>query len=406
MRLPTSHALRSKTTLLAAALVLSGGLAGAGCSGASPIASGGDVPSDGGATGSFGPGDGGDAVAPSGGDAGCATATMRAATEPVSLLFVLDGSGSMGDENKWTAVVPALRSLFNELESAADPGIAAGLIVFSDTTDPTGGSGPYPSSADVPIAAMSTAHLNLLDQRLSSMPSNVTPTHAALLGGYGELARFAPAATLPAGGKKVLVLITDGVPSDDCQSNPFVPDYAANLCIVLAGTELAASAPKGPIETFVVGVGDFGTNSFFGPTGIDPGFLGNLAKAGGTGPSECNPDERSSTSDLCYSEVDPSQADESQLQENFEAVLNAIRGQVVSCTFPLESNGAGPVDPTRVNVQIDGATIPQDAKNGWTYDVPSAPEAIELHGSACASFEGALSPKVSIVLGCATQIAK
>lgn len=401
MRLPPSHALSSGALLLAATLAVSGGA----CSAASPRAAGDDASDagDGGrAPGSF-EGDAG----PSGGpDAGCATASTQAERQPVSLLFVLDGSGSMRDDNKWTAVVPALQSLFGELASAGDVGIAAGLIVFSDSSDPTGGSGPYPSRADVPIAAMSAAQLAILDRRLSGTPENVTPTHAALTGGYGELARFAGPASSPPGAKKVLVLITDGVPSDDCQSFPLFADYATNPCIVLAAKELSAPAPAGPIETFVVGVGDFGAGSFFGPTGIDPAFLGNLATAGGTGPSGCNPDETLSTSDLCYSEVDPSQADESQLQQNFETALDAIRGRVVSCTFPLESTNLGAADPTHVNVQIDGATIQQDAANGWTYDDPAAPTAILLHGSACASTEGASPATVSIVLGCATQVAK
>jgi von Willebrand factor type A domain len=402
MRLPTSHALSSGALLLAVTLVASG----VACSGASPRPLG-DDPGDGGDAGAPGSFQGDDAAPPDHpSDAGCATASTQAERQPVSLLFVLDGSGSMRDDNKWTAVVPALQSLFGELASADDKGIAAGLIVFSDSSDPTGGSGPYPSRADVPIASMSAAQLAILDRRLAGMPENVTPTHAALTGGYGELEHFAGALSSPPGAKKVLVLITDGVPSDDCQSFPVFADYASNPCIVLAAKELAALAPDGPIETFVVGVGDFGAGSFFGPTGIDPGFLGNLATAGGTGPSGCNPDETLNTSDLCYSEVDPSQADESQLQQNFEAALDAIRGRVVSCTFPLQSTNLGAADPTHVNVQIDGATLPQDAANGWTYDDPAAPTAILLHGSACASTEGASPAKVSIVLGCATQVAK
>src|SRR5262245_16827679 len=34
-------------------------------------------------------------------EAGCAQATARAARQPVYMLIVLDGSGSMKDENKW-----------------------------------------------------------------------------------------------------------------------------------------------------------------------------------------------------------------------------------------------------------------------------------------------------------------
>ena len=403
MHLPMGLGFRSGTAALLSAWL---GVVGAGCGGAQPNpfgqpASSGD---DGdGSTGRFGGDDSGVSTGPPVG-AGCATASSEARRQPVYLLFVLDGSGSMSEDNKWAAVVPALQSIFAQMESADDTGLGAGLIVFSDTNDPTGGSGPYPSSVDVPIALVDKTHQAALDMRLSGMPQNGTPTHAALTGGYGELESYAPAAPLQAGGKKVLVLITDGVPTDDCMSIPFLSTYATNACIVLAGDELNEAAPKGPIETFVIGVGDFAAGSFFGLGGIDPGFLGNLAQAGGTGASGCNPDDTTSTSDLCYFEIDPSTAPTaSQLQQKFETALDAIRGQVVSCTYPLQGSNLGDVDPSLVNVEVDGMTILQDANNGWTYDNPTSPTEIVLHGAACTSAQTDLTAKVSIVLGCATQ---
>src|SRR5580704_2368588 len=252
------------------------------------------------------------------GDAGCATASAVAKRQPAYLLFVLDGSGSMSQQNKWTAVVPALEDIFGQMETAADTGVAAGLEVFSDTNDSTMGAGPYPGSTDVSIAFVSAAQQMALDNRLSGMPMNSTPTEAALTGGYGELEGFQAQAPLQAGGKKVLVLITDGVPTDGCASVQGVTDYSTNPCIELAGQKLMEAAPKGPIETFVIGVGDFSGGSFFGIGGIDPSFLGYLAQAGGTGPAKCNPSESSMTSDLCYFEIDPSTATSaSQLQMQF-----------------------------------------------------------------------------------------
>jgi hypothetical protein len=403
MHLPMGLGFRSGTAALLSAWL---GVVGAGCSGAQPNPFG-QPASDGddadASTGRFGGDDSGVSMGTAVGP-GCATASSEARRQPVYLLFVLDGSGSMSEDNKWAAVVPALQSIFTQMESADDTGLGAGLIVFSDTSDPTGGSGPYPSSADVPIALVDKTHQTALDMRLAGMPQNGTPTHAALTGGYGELESYTPAAPLQPGGKKVLVLITDGVPTDDCMSIPFLSTYATNACIVLAGNELNEAAPKGPIETFVIGVGDFAAGSFFGLGGIDPGFLGNLAQAGGTGATGCNPDDTTSTSDLCYFEIDPSTAPTaSQLQQKFETALNAIRGQVVSCTYPLQSSNLGNVDPSLVNVEVDGMTILQDAKNGWTYDNPTSPTEIVLHGAACTSAQTDLTAKVSIVLGCATQ---
>ncbi len=406
MRLPFDLALR-----LGAFALLAATLGASGCGGAqeSPFGGGGGsglgatTGDDTGGTGTFGGDDAGVSTGnPLG--TGCATASSEAKRQPVYLLFVLDGSGSMNQDNKWTAVVPALQSIFNQMAMSGDNGIGAGLIVFSDTNDPTTGSGPYPSSADVSIALVDAAHQKALDARLAGMPQNGTPTHAALMGGYSELEPFTAAAPLQGGGKKVLVLITDGVPTDDCMSIPFLSSYASNACVVEAGNELTQAAPKGPIETFVIGVGNFAAGSFFGLGGIDPSFLGNLAHAGGTGGSMCNPNETMSTSDLCYFEIDPSTAPTAAtLQQKFETALNAIRGQVVSCTYPLQGANLSHVDPTLVNVEVNGKTILQDSKNGWTYDNPASPTEILLHGAACSSAQSNLTAKVSIVLGCATM---
>jgi hypothetical protein len=335
------------------------------------------------------------------GDAGCATAMAQAHRSAVYLLFVLDGSGSMSMQNKWAAVVPALNDIFMQMSVAADPGVAAGLIVFSDTKDPTAGAGAYPSSADVPVAYVSAAQNTALGQRLSGMPMAATPTQTAMTGGYTELENFQAKAPLTAGGKKVLVLITDGAPTDGCSILSSLNSYTSNPCVQMAAMKLTEAAPKGPIETFVIGVGQF-------PSAValtfDPSFLGYVAQAGGTGPANCKPNENSTTSDLCYFEIDPSKATSaSQLQMQFETALNTIRGEVVSCTFPIQSSGLGMVDPSKVNVEVGGKTILQDPANGWTYDNPQNPTEIILHGAACAEAKGNLTEKVSIVLGCKTQ---
>ncbi len=410
MRLPLNLVFRlGAAVLLAATAGASGGM---GCGGAKPdpFASGGFSSSSGssggddGTGGTFGGGDDSGVSTGTPLGSGCATASSEAKRQPVYLLFVLDGSGSMNQDNKWTAVVPALQSIFSQMASTGDTGVGAGLIVFSDTNDPTTGSGPYPSSSDVPIALVDAAHQKALDTRLGGMPQNGTPTHAALMGGYSELEPYTPAAPLMAGGKKVLVLITDGVPTDDCMSFLGIGGYTNNACVVEAGNELTLASPKGPIETFVIGVGDFSSGSFFGLGGIDPSFLGNLAHAGGTGGSMCNPNETTMTSDLCYFEIDPSTAPTAaMLQQKFETALNAIRGQVVSCTYPLQGPDLKDVDPKLVNVEVSGKTILQDPKNGWTYDNPTTPTEIILHGAACTGAQTNLTAKVSIVLGCATM---
>jgi hypothetical protein len=334
-------------------------------------------------------------------DAGCATATAAATRQPVYMLFVEDGSRSMDQDNKWVAVVPALEAIFDDMNKQADPSIGAGLIVFSDTGDVSFGMGPYPGAGDVPIGFIGAAQNNQLHKRLGGQPFFGTPTGAALRGAYGELEGFTPLTPLPPGGKKVVILITDGVPTDDCAQNPG-SNYSSNTCVQLAATKVAEAPPMGPILTYVIGVGVYPSTDLMN---FDPSFLGNVAQAGGTGPMGCDPNGNAAGANLCYFQVDPTQASSAMdLQQKFEAAINSIRGQVISCTFPLQTTGLGQVDPTKVNVTVDGMTVPQDPMNGWTYDNPSMPTEIVLNGMACDNVKMDPHAMVQIVLGCTTVV--
>jgi hypothetical protein len=348
--------------------------------------------------GSSGPGEGGLLA-----DAGCATATAKATKTPVYMLFILDGSGSMSQDSKWTAATGALKAIFADMQKQADTGLGVGLIVFSDTKDATFGGGPYPeANIDVPINFVGAAQVSALNNRLSGNPQAGTPTGTALQGGYGEIGNYVPLTPIPPGGQRVIVLITDGVPTDNCSQNG--GSYTSNACVVEAGSELKLAAPKGPVLTFVIGTGVFPSSDL---TNFDPNFLGNLAQAGGTGPKSCNPNENTTTTDLCYFEVDPTKGNATQTEQAFEAAINAIRGQVLSCTFPLDMNTeAGTLDPSKVNVTVDGQTVPQSPTNGWSYNDPSNPTQIVFNGQACANLKNDPNASVQIVLGCATITAQ
>jgi hypothetical protein len=342
--------------------------------------------------------------APIGGN--CATGSASAARLPVYLMFVLDGSGSMNHDNKWVAVTGAINAIFADMQTKADPGVGAGLIVYSDSTDPnldTGGS--YPSSIDVPLAFVSADQLKALKARTSPPvePQSNTPTGRALTGGYDELANLMPGAPLLPGGKKVVVLMTDGIPTDQGCKNvkkDGTDDYQANACVKMAKSELVAKAPEGPVETFVIGVGplpgDFAT--------YDPYFLGELAVAGGSAPPGCNTRSNAAgAKDLCYFNIDPTGASADATQKAFTDVLDAIRGQVVSCTLGITPEGGGTIDPEKVNVLLNDATVAQDETDGWTYDDPNQPTSVTLHGAACETLKGDPAAKISIVLGCVTK---
>jgi hypothetical protein len=354
-------------------------------------------------------GDGASAEALSG-EAGCATASARADRAPVYILFVLDGSSSMGQENKWPAAKGALEDLIGSVSD--DPSIGVGLIVFADTYDVTAkdslNGGPYPEPGiDVPIGEVTVPASAAVVDRLSGFPAWNTPTYFALQGGYGELSSFVATAPLIPGGKKALVLLTDGVPTDThcgTAGDAGTGNYATNACVVMAAAQAAAAAPAGPITTFVIGTGQFPSSN---AQVFDPAWLGYLAQAGGGAPAGCNPAETQTATNLCYLEVDPTQAASSAaLQSEFTTALQTIRHQVLGCTFPLKSTGLGAVDPTKVNVQVDGQTVLQDPTNGWTYDDPTNPTEIIFHGTACEGVKSDPAANVSVVVGCETEVAK
>jgi hypothetical protein len=137
---------------------------------------------------------------------------------------------------------------------------------------------------------------------------------------------------------------------------------------------------------------------------FDPMFLGNLAVAGGSAPAGCDPAANGGGTNLCYFEVDPS-GSASVTQVAFEAAINTIRSQVVSCTFSFTDAGAegGATDPSKINVALNGTLVTQGPVDGWTFDDPSAPTAISLHGSACTTAKTTPNATVEILLGCPTK---
>jgi len=216
-----------------------------------------------------------------------------------------------------------------------------------------------------------------------------------LTGGWGELEAFAPVLPLNPSGKKVLIILTDGVPTDGSNAK----------CISQAAVEFAKVGPQGPITTFVVGVGDFPSSDL---GNFDPTFLGPLAVAGGASPMGCNPTENTNVANVCYFEIDPSKATTAaQLSMEFVTAIQAIQGQVASCTFKLDLSDAGTIDPTKVNVIFTNGgvqtTIDEDPANGWTYDNPTAPTEVILNGTACQNMKNDPMATISIVLGCATE---
>ena len=342
------------------------------------------------------------------GDKGCATGRSSTQRSPVYLQFVLDASGSMYKQNKWDAVFSALGTFIDAQAAVSDPGFGFGLTVFSGAADPTNGFGPYPTVRDVPVRAMDEEQRSALHRRLdNNNPEGATPTLRALTGAYGALAKFAPESPLLPGGKKAVVLMTDGVPeSRPGPTDPVTPTAIEQDACIERAKDALLDAEGGPIQTLVVGVGPFPPTD---PAQYDPAFLGRLAQAGGLAPAGCNPGETSDPGKACYFQITPGDEKTADvLAKEFLAAIEAIRGLVTSCEFILDVSSSQ-VDPDKVNVTyLDGSGVEhplkQDLRNGWTYDDPARPTKVLLHGAACEAVKRDPRVKVDIVLGCTTIV--
>jgi hypothetical protein len=338
--------------------------------------------------------------------AGCAHARAAANKIPVYMLLVLDGSGSMDDDNKWKAVVPALDAVFDDLKAKADPAFGVGLTIFADMNDPTIGemsAGPY-NKMDVPVAFVDAVQHNKLHSRLDLTKPNLgTPTYEVLSGQYPLLEDFVPSAPLLPDGKKVLVFITDGVPDPDMPAGHLEAPWSINL----ADQEFKKASPKGPITTFSVGVGSLTPPPPGEDLTYDPKFCGALAMVGGAPKLPCDPNEKTDPTKMCHFQITPGGKTADQLRDEFLDALRTISEQILSCEFKLETTGN--VDPTRVNVVYTSGAgkellVPEDPANGWTYDNENNPTKVILHGSVCDNVKADPKGKVEIVLGCKTII--
>ncbi|WP_394839409.1 hypothetical protein LVJ94_21215 [Pendulispora rubella] len=405
---------------------------------------------NGGGFGGGGDGGGGDGGSWTG--APCATASADSFRTPIYMQMVLDGSGSMdgvviqggnsvygsntrdidtlnrqrptipnGSGNmqqagsgppgatgkKWLAARGALYSFWDKLAPAggaqADKSFGVGFHVFNSTTTTSD------NQVDVGIGAVTSAQANRLKGRIAPnlahngastgyaigdvYGSGATPLVAAINGQGGIVRNFTPDGTsLSTGGKRILVVITDGVPTDS-QGNP--SDAEKDRAITSVTTLKGQS-----VLTFVIGVGDPNapTNEY------DEAFLGRLAQAGGAAPAGCDPNSN------CHFQITPGDKTTDQLRDEFIAAIDKIRDTVQSCDFDLvHPNGAPNIDPAKVNVVYTAGNgtdtnLKKDPQNGWTYDSESAPKKVLLKGSSCTTLKNDPGGKIRIVVGCATDV--
>lgn len=274
-----------------------------------------------------------------------------------NVLIVLDRSGSMKDDGRWGQAVGALKSVVSNL----DTGIAFGLMMFPG---PGGGESCDAGAMSVmPAVGMGDAIAGALE---TTWPNGGTPTAPSLAIAKDVLAGVA--------GQSYVLLVTDGAPNCNAGLDPnhceFTGFYGSEGCLddtrsVGSVAELAAAN----IPTYVIG---FDTDAW-------SDVLSSMASAGATGQD--------------YFPVDNG--------TSLESTLSELAGNVVSCSFELDS---APSDFSYVHVTLDGADVPhvsttQDG-SGWEL----LGSRIELRGSSCDGLKGNEDAELGITVECTPVI--
>jgi hypothetical protein len=387
----------------------SGGSSGSNTAGGSA----GDVGEDGGApsatagaqgTGaiSVNTGGGGSAAGGSGGKS-CGTTELKAEPPVANVLLVIDKSSSMENEggftkSKWLTLKEALVEALDATRSR----VSYGLDFYPFSQDP--GSVPdtceTPESGGplVPIAAGQDSVEEIFVSLDAHEPAGGTPTAAALAraGAY-----FASGDGAELEGEKYVLLATDGGPN----CNPDLTCDASSCTINMEGLDCAgnccdpAKDPSGPtscldedgtleavtaladagVKTFVVGIPG---SQFYADT------LDRVALAG------LVPND---TGDSKYYRVS---ADGDA--EGLTDVLTRITTSVITtCRLQLASD---PPALDRINVEIDGAPVPQSGDDGWEIDEATSPPTLVLRGETCRLMETEGAGSITVTFGCPTVI--
>jgi hypothetical protein len=315
----------------------------------------------------------------------CACTELDVLSDVPNLYFVLDRSGSMADDNKWTTVRTVVAQVMKSLGPRANFGAAIFPDPSSSDSCAAGKQVMAMRQGDFPAGQQGPATTQLLAVT-SAAPLGGTPTAATLTSLVPTLEQLT--------GRTFVILATDGGPNCDalaaCDATMCIDDIEnepgctppTNCCDpsifgpldcldeqpTIDGVKSIAAAG---ISTYVVGL------PASGPYGS---LLDALATAGGT----------ARTSEPLYYAVDSS--DEAAL----ETALSQIAAKITAtCTLTLATL---PPDPSHVNVYFDDVAVAADPQNGWTLNGAT----ITLVGNACDEVMSGSVLNVRVVAGCPT----
>ncbi len=363
-----------------------------------------------------------------GGIIACEAQTEPARLTPVNIVFIIDKSGSMGDQDidgdgfydgdqewqntpyRWDPVKDALIAFFNE---PGEDGLQASLEFFPNGSQPTGPDtgvcriGEYQNPA-APMTALDddAGRQRLISRLENTVPNGGTPTLPAL---QGAILYAQQTMTEIPGSKSVVVLVTDGEPGvarvEDgvyynekcfCYGEPGCPDEDEIPYVEQAAEGAFAEG----IPIYVIGMGE-----------VSPYALDLIAAAGGT-----------------QAAFIVSLGDPAATQASFTSALASIRSVQAPCEIEIPAAPDGETfDKRLVNVEFQtdtGATNlsyagPFAAEQGglpacpdanaanpwyWTYDSEDAPTKIILCDSACNATQGDAAGRINVSYGCPMRV--
>ncbi len=425
----------------------SGGSAGSGGAGASAgqdASNGGGISTDGAA------GDDG-GLNP---DAACNKFSAEAKQAPAAILFVVDGSASMSQSQKWGT---AQLATVTAIDQDAFDGVSLGLVRFPATfVDPPqcfcdfvcgcdiatckfllGGQGVACGVSFLPQVALADTGTEKSNQggvrkqiydylvNPANGPvtdgSDASPIYDAMVAGYSALEAYQTE-------RRVLVLITDGGFSCTSLANPARPGYSDGACpdweqpdSVNALIQSKYESADKPIFTFVIGVpGSDSTGANQGQYATAPYnmllALSTYAVTGAPDLVPANCDKNATFTQGGAAPAVPCHFDFSKSGFSVNGLADAlkqIRGKALGCVFDLPEAPPGEtLDKELVNVEVtlDGTktTIPKrgnasdtcESSPCWDYEG----EQVKLIGKACDDLTKANDAKVEIYVGCKTIV--
>jgi Mg-chelatase subunit ChlD len=322
-------------------------------------------------------------------DAACAQSSSAAALGSLTMLVMMDDSGSMSENNKWNQAAGALKAFFADPATA---GLRVGLRLFPSDLPVQGCTDSVcKQSQDIAIASCSHALVDIAALTAAAAPTDTqeakllaaippnpqpknqnsggTPTFAALQGAENIAVTYAAAHPTE---KVVVVFVTDGQPNG-CDER--IPDIAK-----IASDTLAAHK----IETYAIGV-----------LGSNQGTMDEIAMAGGT-----------------MKGIMIGGANGASTEADLLKAFGSIQASNVSCDFAV------PAPPAQLALSFDNvnvnytpstgaaATLPrvQDATKctagGWYYDNNAAPTQIHLCANTCTSVQADTGAKLQVLYSC------